>query len=138
MSRQCQTISSRNSRAAEGEGGVPAPLLEETLQKPSEPSPYPTPRRPPHGRTERASHSLRQRLGAGGWLLGGRSGWVGPPGQLCREAVLLSWDVLRPHLSNSPSQRPGGRLTHCLTLQEPLWVLSERNHSEWGEEGDAF
>ena len=60
---------------------------------------------------------------------------MGPPGQLCREAVLLFWDVLRPHLSSSPSQRPGARLTRCLTLQEPLWVLSERNHSEWGEEG---
>ena len=63
---------------------------------------------------------------------------MGPPGQLCGEAVLLSWDVVLPHLSNPASQRPGGRRTRCLTPQEPLWVLSERNHSERGEEGDAF
>lgn len=106
-----------------GWGGVPAPFLEETLQKPSRPSPHPTVSPTPSGK----GYGREAGLPGGGHQ-------VSFAERQCRRP----WNVVHPHLSNPPPQRPGGQLTQCLILQEPLWTPSERNHGEQGEEGDAF
>lgn len=152
MSRQCQTSSSGNSGLLSVR--VPAPLLEEKLQKQSL-------RSLPRGSSLRWGRAALTPLprkvscwagvGGAGISAGGVGwGWGGGGQPTCAGSQCAvwggreGWGAAVPGIqfiicqTLLPKDQGMRRLTHCLIPSEPPCALSESNQSQGVAEGNAF